>query len=235
MFGKPVSPDLVLSDGHIRWGSRTAVRRVEREHVVRVIAEACAGLDAPIVLELGCGNGANLLLLKRDHPNIRVIGLELSPVSVELAQRAAAAYGLEVEFHQADVSRPATLEMGPAPHVVFSCHALEQMPDVFVGAVDNALRMAGREAIFFEPVGECYPRNLRGIVGRLRLAAVDYLNGLHATLVARGAAITLVRSLGFGLTPFNETVEIHVRTSGAAIGDRPQGGGGVCWRSSSEE
>jgi SAM-dependent methyltransferase len=212
VFGKPLSPDLVLSDGHIRWGSRTDVRRAERQHVVQVIAEACAGLEAPAVLELGCGNGANLLLLKRDHPRIRAIGLELSPVSVDLAQRAAAAYGLDVEFRQADVSRPVTLDSDAAADIVFSCHALEQMPDIYVGAVDNALAIASREAIFFEPVGESYPRNLRGIVGRMRLAAVDYLNGLHANLVARGANITSVRNLGFGLTPFNETVEIHVRT-----------------------
>lgn len=211
VFGKPNDPEIVLADGHVRWGSRTDVRRTEREHVIDVIADACAGIAAPVVVEVGAGTGANLLLLKRRHPHVHAIGLELSPVSVELARRAAETFDLDVDFQVADVSRPLEIDVGSVD-VVFSCHALEQMPDVFTGAVDNVLRLAGTEAIFFEPVGECYPRNLRGFVGRLRLTAVDYLNGLHKTLVARGAAITQVRPLGFGVTPFNETVEIRVRT-----------------------
>jgi SAM-dependent methyltransferase len=212
VFGKPKDPEIVLADGHVRWGSRTDVRRTEREHVVDVIADACAGIDAPVVVEVGAGTGANLLLLKRRHPHVHAIGLELSPVSVELARRAAETFDLDIDFQVADVSRPLDIDLGRPVDVVFSCHALEQMPDVFTGAVDNVLRLARAEAIFFEPVGECYPRSLRGFVGRLRLTAVDYLNGLHRTLLARDAAITSVRPLGFGVTPFNETVELRVRT-----------------------
>lgn len=212
VFGKPNDPEIVLADSHVRWGSRTEVRRTEREHVIDVIADACAGIDAPVVLEVGTGTGANLLLLKRRHPHVHAIGLELSPVSVELARQAAERFDADVDFHVADVSQPLDIDLGRPVDVVFSCHALEQMPDVFTGAVDNVLRLARSEAIFFEPVGECYPRGLRGFVGRWRLTAVDYLNGLHQTLVARGAAITSVRALGFGVTPFNETVEIRVRT-----------------------
>ncbi len=212
VFGKPNDPEIVLSDGHVQWGSRTDVRRTEREHVIDVIADACAGIEAPVVLEVGAGTGANLLLLQRRHPHVHAIGLELSPVSVDLARRAAETFDLDVDFRVADVSRPLDIDLGGPVDVVFSCHALEQMPDVFTGAVDNVLHLARAEAIFFEPVGECYPRSLRGFVGRLRLTAVDYLNGLHRTLVARGAAIVSVRPLGFGVTPFNETVEIRVRT-----------------------
>jgi SAM-dependent methyltransferase len=212
VFGKPKDPEIVLADGHVRWGSRTEVRRIEREHVIDVIADACAGIDAPVVLEVGAGTGANLLLLKRRYPHIRAIGLELSPVSVDLARRAAESFDLDVDLHVVDVTRPVDFDLGRPVDVVFSCHALEQMPDVFTGAVDNVLRLARTEAIFFEPVGECYPRTLRGFVGRLRLTAVDYLDGLHKALVARGATITSVRALGFGVTPFNETVEIRVRT-----------------------
>ncbi len=214
VFGKPGDPEIVLSDGHIRWRSRTEVRRIEREHVVSVVADACAGIRAPVVLEVGSGTGANLMLLSRRHPHIRAIGLELSPVSVELARRAAASFGLAIEFQEADVSRKLVLDIGQPVDVVFSCHALEQMPDVFSGALDNVLAIAGSDAVFFEPVGECYPKSMRGLVGRLRLTAVDYLNGLHAALVDRGTEITSVRALGFGLTPFNETVEIRVRTVG---------------------
>jgi SAM-dependent methyltransferase len=214
VFGKPEDPEIVLSDGHIRWRSRTEVRRIEREHVVSVVADACAGIVAPVVLEVGSGTGANLMLLRRRHPHIRAIGLELSPVSVELARHAAASFGLAIEFREADVSRNLVLDIGKPVDVVFSCHALEQMPDIFSGALDNVLAIARTEAVFFEPVGECYPKSMRGLVGRLRLTAVDYLNGLHAALVARGTEITSVRALGFGLTPFNETVEIRVRTDG---------------------
>jgi SAM-dependent methyltransferase len=210
LFGKGVDPEIILREGNIQWGSRTELRRIEREHVADVVAAACQGITAPVVVEAGSGTGANLFLLKHRHPDLRVIGLELSPVSVELAREAATAFDIDVETREADLSKPLP-DLGVPVDVVFSCHALEQMPDVFTTAVDSMLALARAEVIFFEPIGELYGNRLRDRVGRWRLRAVDYLNGLHQYLVANYADITRVERLGIGLTPFNETVEVHVR------------------------
>jgi Methyltransferase domain len=153
-------------------------------------------------------------VLKRRYPHLRAIGLELSPVSVELSRQAATSFDIDVEFRQADLSKPLP-DLDVPVDVVFSCHALEQMPDVFTTAADSMLALARVEAIFFEPIGELYGDRLRDRVGRWRLRAVDYLNGLHRYLVARQADITKVERLGFGLSPFNETIEVHARRSEA--------------------
>jgi SAM-dependent methyltransferase len=210
VFGKGVDPEIVLRDHHVQWSSRTEVRRIEREHVADIVAAACEGIAAPVVVEAGSGTGANLFVLKRRHPNLRAIGLELSPVSVELSRQAATSFDIDVEFRQADLSKPLP-DLGVPVDVVFSCHALEQMPDVFTTAADSMLALARVEAIFFEPIGELYGDRLRDRVGRWRLRAVDYLNGLYRYLVARQADITKVERLGFGLSPFNETIEVHAR------------------------
>jgi hypothetical protein len=217
VFGKGVDPEIILRDHHVQWSSRTEVRRIEREHVADTVAAACKGIAAPVVVEAGSGTGANLLVLKRRHPNLRAIGLELSPVSVELSRQAAIAFDSDVDFRQADLSKPLP-DLGVPVDVVFSCHALEQMPDVFTTAVDSMLALARVEAIFFEPIGELYGDRLRDRVGRWRLRAVDYLNGLHGYLVASQADITKVERLGLGLSPFNETIEVHARRNEARSG-----------------
>jgi SAM-dependent methyltransferase len=211
VFGKSGGHRIALNDGHVQWQSHAEIVRTLRHHVVATVARACRGIANPVVVEAGAGSGANLLLLKKLHPEIHAIGLELSPVSVELARAAAESFGLHVEMREADLTQSLP-DLAQPVDVCFSCHALEQMPDVFPAAVDNMLGLAQSEVILFEPVGELYGRGLRQTVARLRLRAVDYLSGLYDYLVARRAAVTYWKALGIGTSPFNETVEIHVRT-----------------------
>ncbi len=162
------------------------------------------------VVEFGSGDGRNLLFLKTRFPNINFIGLELSPVSTELSQRAARRFGLNVEFHTCDITEgvPASLLPGSAD-LVFSFHALEQVPRIFPKALENMLTVASREVVFFEPIEELWPWTLRGIVSRLRVRHLDRLRGFLPELraIARHKGWTLIQSqrLKVGSNPLNET------------------------------
>ncbi len=56
------------------------------------------------VLELGCGDGINLLATAARHPGARCLGVDLAANNVEAARQAAATLGLaNVEFREGDV------------------------------------------------------------------------------------------------------------------------------------
>ena len=57
------------------------------------------------IIELGCGSGRNLLYLKKSGIQNELIGFELSPVSVDLANRAAKTFKLDANFATADVTQ----------------------------------------------------------------------------------------------------------------------------------
>jgi SAM-dependent methyltransferase len=78
------------------------------------------------VIEFECGTGRNLLAIKRAYPDVRCVGVELSPASVERARSASRHYGLPIEVHVVDVTRPVPAIVPAA--VCYSVHALEQIP-----------------------------------------------------------------------------------------------------------
>jgi 2-polyprenyl-3-methyl-5-hydroxy-6-metoxy-1,4-benzoquinol methylase/glycosyltransferase involved in cell wall biosynthesis len=57
------------------------------------VLDAIAGLEAPVVLDLACGNGAMALLILRGHADVRLVGLDYSPGVLDIARAAIAAEG----------------------------------------------------------------------------------------------------------------------------------------------
>lgn len=71
------------------------------------------------VLELGCGNGSNLIAQAYLMPNARFTGIDLSKVHIDDAIAAAAELGLgNVEFHQADVMEMSAESFGRFDYIV---------------------------------------------------------------------------------------------------------------------
>jgi SAM-dependent methyltransferase len=72
---------------------------------------APAGVETCRVLELGCGDGANLIPIAFSLPGCRAVGIDLAATAVQKGRAAAAALGLtNVTLLQADVTRvPADL------------------------------------------------------------------------------------------------------------------------------
>ena len=157
------------------------------------------------IIEFGCGDGRNLFYLKSKYPGVSFIGFELSEVSVDLATKASQKYNIKVDFFKADISKKIPSIKADA---VFSCHALEMMPRIFVGAVENMLQ-SSENVLFFEPIEDFWPFSLRGIVSRMRVKSLDRLTGLVDWL-EENARILDHQLLQDSLNPLNQTVYLSI-------------------------
>jgi SAM-dependent methyltransferase len=213
-FDETPDTDFTLQRDRVVWGSSSESRRMIAER----LADEIANLTEPgsLVVEMGSGSGRNLLFLKRRLPDREFLGYELSPVSVELARRSSERFALAVRFETADATKPLPRIGDGRVDVVFSSHALEMMPRIFVGAVRNMFDLQPAHLLFFEPVPELWPRNLRGMASRARTITLDRLRNFMPALrseLARRGGWQLVRAerLRTAINPLNETCFVHLR------------------------
>lgn len=92
---------LAQETGEIWWGSTTPAGRLRKERRARLILEALAPFDDPLVLELGCGTGALTRYLLEIQPNLRLVGLDVSPLCVKEAIHRFQSYS-RAEFQVAN-------------------------------------------------------------------------------------------------------------------------------------
>ena len=211
LYGLATHSDFVLLDDRISWAPH---REPLEKHVAMLATEVDRFVrPGETVVEFCSGNGRNLLHLKRHRPDVRCVGLELSPTSLAVARQLAAKFGLEVEFHLCDVTSeipPAAAPDGAA--LVFSYHGLEQMPRIFPRAVERMLAMSRRRVLMLEPVPELWPSDVRGVVSRLRVRALDRLRGLMSAFDdpehMHGWHLETALRVGTAVNPLNETCEI---------------------------
>jgi len=206
--------DFVLLDDEVRWGAL----RTPRTKLIQRLTDVVSRYAVPgaTIIEFGSGDGRNILHLKKRFPATSFIGLELSDVSVNLSRCAARKFGLDAQFCQADVC-------GPLPQLpdrkdvtlAFSSFALEMMPRIFTRAVDNMAASTSAGLAFFEPAGELWPRNLRGLSSRLRVLQMDRLRGLVRKVNTLSANddwdVVSMERTKTGINPLNEGCEIHLR------------------------
>jgi len=69
--------------------------------------------DGKVILDAGCGTGYKALVLAKANPGAKVIGIDLSPKSIELAQQRLEYHGYKdsVEFHVLDIENLPQLGM----------------------------------------------------------------------------------------------------------------------------
>jgi SAM-dependent methyltransferase len=191
--------DFILSNDKIVVGSP----RIGVKHYLPLLQDLLmrrAGTGP--VIELGCGSGRNLLYLKKSGTQNELIGFELSPVSVDLANRAAKKFNLDINFATADVTK--TIPFNGDVAAVFSVHAFEMMPRIFPDALDRIVQLRPGLAIFLEPIETLWPLNLRGLVSRLRVRQLDRLRHFMAYVEPRFKVLEK-RPLPFASNPLNQT------------------------------
>ena len=144
---------------------------------------------ASSVTEFGCGLGRNVLFLKRAMPQLQCFGYELCKPGVEIAQRAAQKFGIDVRYAQLDYVHDAESKyVFPRTDVAFTMYSLEQLPVTNGRAIRNVLGHVNQGSIHLEPVPENYPLTYRGILGRLDHWKADYLRNFERNIVACGLA-----------------------------------------------
>lgn len=203
----------VLLDDRVVWSGT----REPRLRVLERLQEAVSDCVPPggVVVEMGSGDGRNLLYLKRLFGDRTFIGLEISPSSVQIARELSVQYGLPVTFLASDVSSeiPVELKSGSID-LVFSFHTLQMMPRIFSRALKISLNLSRKHIALFEPVWELWPWNKRGITSRIRCLNTDQGRGIMPAIseltVSTGWRLTKAKRLKVGSSPFVETCEIRL-------------------------
>ncbi len=66
----------------------------------RVLIDQAAIEAGHRVLDIGCGTGTLAVLIKREHPDVVIVGLDPDPEALARARRKAARAGLSIQFDQ---------------------------------------------------------------------------------------------------------------------------------------
>ena len=127
---------------------------------------ALLGLVAPAagdtILDGGCGTGSFAILMKRQCPGARVIGVDPDPAVLKIARTKAESAGVAIEWAEAMGDELAQLAPGPIDKAVSSL-VLHQCPlsmkRAIVAAIHDVLRPGG--ALFVADYGEQRSRTMR--------------------------------------------------------------------------
>jgi ubiquinone/menaquinone biosynthesis C-methylase UbiE len=103
------------------------------------------------IVDLGCGTGSTTLLLKKAFPEAEVIGLDLSPYMLTVAEDKARKAGLKIEFCHGNAERT-KLPNASADLVTASLLFHETPPHVSVNILREAFRllMAGGQVAILD-------------------------------------------------------------------------------------
>jgi len=165
------------------------------------------------VIELGCGYGYNLWMLKQSFRDKHFCGGEYSENAVCLASHLFhedSAIGVsQFNFYDRVYG---ILESAKAPITVFTSHAIEQLPHAasfFQALLQHRDKI---KAVFhFEPVCELHDSTLLGLMRRRYAEVNDYNRDLLSELQRWSDDIRIVHTEAgvFGLNPLNPTSVVH--------------------------
>lgn len=93
------------------------------------------------ILDLGCGTGSTTLLLKQTFPNAEVIGLDLSPYMLAVAETKAKQAGLDIKFYHGLAEKTDYFEPESFDLVSASLLFHETPPEIAIAIGREAFRL----------------------------------------------------------------------------------------------
>jgi SAM-dependent methyltransferase len=143
-----------------------------------LLVKALTAMAPRSVLELGCGNGLNLLLLSSHFPDVAFTGLELTAAGTRAAHNllwrrqlpAAAADFFAGSVRDSQAPRRVRLTRGTGAHlpyrdatfdVIYTVLALEQMELIRDAVLHELRRVASRYVVMIEPFHELNAEGIR--------------------------------------------------------------------------
>lgn len=126
-----------------RWDAqqqRYIADREERFTVIGdIVEQTTAGIDRPLVLDLGCGPGSLAGRLAARLPGAEIVGLDVDPVLLALARATAPTSVRVVEADLADPAALAGLDLDRSVDAAVSTTALHWLSDEALGGLYRAL------------------------------------------------------------------------------------------------
>jgi SAM-dependent methyltransferase len=148
-----------MTDGYVHgYGTREASRLYDQAATLEALLHSdTVYTPGSRVLEAGCGNGAQTVVLGRNSPEASFVSIDISSTSLVEAQARATAAGLtHFEFRQADILalpfEPETFDH------VFVCFVLEHLPQAeqALAALKRVLRPGGTITVIEGDHGSAY-------------------------------------------------------------------------------
>jgi 2-polyprenyl-3-methyl-5-hydroxy-6-metoxy-1,4-benzoquinol methylase len=171
-----------------------------------------------VLLDIGSGQGQFANDFQRDHPDVRVFGVEYSSEGVRRANDAAAREGLETRFIERNLLEPVSLAQGqPAATHALCSEVLEHVEDpVTLVRESMALLAPGAKVVVTVPGG---PRTaFDKHIGHFRHFTAD---ALHGVLTEGGLDVDRVLRTGF---PFFNLYKLSVMARGERLVREVQSG-----------
>ena len=149
-----------------------AIDRSFVEHVARLIEPAGEAGTRARVLDLGCGPGQILVLMKQRWPQMQVVGVDAGPAMIDKARRDAAAASVEIEYEvlRLGPQGETVLPYADASFDVVTCNSVLHHLDDPLNAIDEMARVV-------KPAGAVLVRDL------VRPTLLPY--GLHVRMFGR--------------------------------------------------
>jgi ubiquinone/menaquinone biosynthesis C-methylase UbiE len=131
-----------------------------------VVTKTILGFNPRSVLEVGCGNGHNLLAIKNHDSNVEITGIDVSSVGIEKAKEHHVG-----EFYPMDARN--LLFTDDSFDVVFTVHALEQMKYCLEKVLGEIYRVCSGFVVLFEPFFV-----QQNIFGKWHIIRSEYAQGI---------------------------------------------------------
>ncbi len=166
---------------------RYLARRAERFAImIRMVRETQPAI--PRVLDLGCGPGSLTRELLQAFPHSEIVGVDLEPTLLLLAQARLAEFGARAKLGSADLREPSWWESMPAPFdAVVSATALHWLaPDQLALLYRQIARLVRPGGIFlnadhvgsdFPPIQHAWEKHREEMRAREANAAADDWDG----------------------------------------------------------
>jgi ubiquinone/menaquinone biosynthesis C-methylase UbiE len=145
-------PELMDDDSEVEaYASAAAAAYLEAidrsfvDHVAKLIEGA--GLESGRVLDLGCGPGQILIMMKQRWPGMEIVGVDAGPAMIEKARSDAAAAGVDIAFEvlRLGPNGETRLPYGDAEFDIVTCNSVIHHLTDPVNALDEMARVAKPE------------------------------------------------------------------------------------------
>lgn len=216
-FGRGADSQICISYGDDLY--ETSLTEARAEYYGVLLDTVCSQVEkCETVVELGCGYGYNLWMLKQHFPDKAFLGGEYSENAVQLASHL---YQHDpkirvLPFNLYDDRSYRFLEEANPPVVVLTVHAIEQLQSSAV-VFDNLLQYRERiqAAFHFEPVYSLHDETLLGLMRRRYAELNDYNRDFLSEAQQRSyVRILRIQANMFGLNPLNPTSIIEWKFDG---------------------
>jgi ubiquinone/menaquinone biosynthesis C-methylase UbiE len=139
-------------EGNVVAGDDNAYHRLKRQRFLSRFLHTIP-FSGKVALEVGCGPGGNLAEIAQRHSPARLLGVDISPVMVGLAQRTVARHGVHAEVQQIDGTHLPFADR--SIDLTYTVTVLQHNTDgpACVALIADICRVTGQTVICMEDIG----------------------------------------------------------------------------------